>query len=133
MKETFDTSYFDEIFLEDFDNINQFNFIWLHIIKYFYSTNDPCYGYFLGKDSNGVNNIKLYFPKRNKDKGSVLERYYKSFLHAIDGIIYAAKYEHNIIIIICATILVVVLSLIFIKRSGLYGFCYASIIANLSL
>lgn len=52
-------------------------------------------------------------PKRNKDKGSVLERYYKSFLHAIDGIIYAAKYEHNIIIIICATILVVVLSFIF--------------------
>ncbi len=39
LKETFDTSYFDEIFLEDFDNINQFNFIWLHIIKYFYSTN----------------------------------------------------------------------------------------------
>ena len=39
MKEIFDTSYFDEIFLEDFDNINQFNFIWLHIIKYFYSTN----------------------------------------------------------------------------------------------
>ena len=28
-------------------------------------------------------------------------------------------------------VLVVVLSLIFIKRSGLYGFCYASIIANL--
>ena len=52
-------------------------------------------------------------PKRNKDKGSVLERYYKSFLHAIDGIIYAAKYEHNIIIIICATVLVVVLSFIF--------------------
>ena len=42
-------------------------------------------------------------PKRNKDKGSVLERYYKSFLHAIDGIIYAAKYEHNIIIIMSLT------------------------------
>ena len=35
-------------------------------------------------------------PKRNKDTGSALERYYKSFLHAIDGIIYATKYEHNI-------------------------------------
>ena len=39
-------------------------------------------------------------PKRNKDTGSALERYYKSFLHAIDGILYATKYEHNIIIII---------------------------------
>lgn len=52
-------------------------------------------------------------PKRNKDTGSVLERYYKSFLHAIDGIIYATKYEHNIIIIICATIFAISCGLIF--------------------
>lgn len=36
---------------------------------------------------------------RNKDKGTALMRYYKSFLHAIDGIVYAFKYEHNMIII----------------------------------
>ena len=52
-------------------------------------------------------------PKRNKDTGSALERYYKSFLHAIDGIIYATKYEHNIIIIICATIFAISCGLIF--------------------
>ena len=51
-------------------------------------------------------------PKRNKDTGSVIARYGKSFLHAVDGIIYAAKYEHNIIIIICATILVFILALL---------------------
>ena len=50
-------------------------------------------------------------PKRNKDTGSALERYYKSFLHAIDGIVYATKYEHNIIIIICATIFAISLTI----------------------
>ena len=34
--------------------------------KYYYNTNDPCYGYLLGKDRNGINNIKLYFPKRDR-------------------------------------------------------------------
>ena len=49
--------------------------------------------------------------ERNKDKGSILIRYVKSFKHACDGIIYACKYEHNIIIMICATILVTILGL----------------------
>lgn len=43
-------------------------------------------------------------PKRNKDTGTALERYWKSFNHAIDGIFYCIKYEHNMIIIILATI-----------------------------
>lgn len=34
--------------------------------KYFYDKSDPCYAYILGRDSNGIHNIKLYFPKRNK-------------------------------------------------------------------
>lgn len=34
--------------------------------KYYYSNQDPCYGYLLGKDRNGINNIKLYFPNRSK-------------------------------------------------------------------
>ena len=41
---------------------------------------------------------------RNKDKGNFLERYLKSFCHAVDGIIYAIKYEHNMIIILSAMI-----------------------------
>ncbi len=52
-------------------------------------------------------------PKRNKDTGNALERYGKSFLHAIDGFIYCLKYEHNMIIILSATILVVACGLYF--------------------
>ena len=50
---------------------------------------------------------------RNKDKGNALERYYKSLMHAIDGIIYAIKYEHNMIIILCAAIVAVISGLVF--------------------
>ena len=53
-------------------------------------------------------------PKRNKDEGTTLERYYKSFKHAVDGIFYCLKYEHNMIIILIATVIAIV--------SGLY-FC----------
>lgn len=42
--------------------------------------------------------------KRRKDNGSCVERYKKSFLHALDGIKYAVKYEHNFVIIILAII-----------------------------
>lgn len=35
--------------------------------KYYYDNKDPCYGYLLGKDKSGILNIKLYFPKRNKN------------------------------------------------------------------
>lgn len=52
-------------------------------------------------------------PKRNKHDGTVLERYMKSFFHAIDGIMYCVKYEHNIIIILIATILAVIFGIIF--------------------
>ena len=52
-------------------------------------------------------------PKRNKDTGNWVERYWKSFNHAIDGIIYTLKYEHNMIIIFVATIIVVGLSFYF--------------------
>lgn len=52
-------------------------------------------------------------PKRNKDSGTALERYGKSFLHAIDGIIYCIKYEHNVIIILAATIFATALGMFF--------------------
>ena len=41
---------------------------------------------------------------RNKDTGNFLVRYYKSFCHAIDGFFYAAICEHNMAIIIVATL-----------------------------
>ena len=46
--------------------------------------------------------------KRNKDKGNFIERYIKSFFHACNGLIYGIKYEHNIIIMIIATIVVTI-------------------------
>lgn len=52
-------------------------------------------------------------PKRIKDEGNFIERYWKSFCHAIDGIIYCIKYEHNMIIIILSAILVTILGFVF--------------------
>ena len=57
--------------------------------------------------------IKKKTPVRNKETGTPMERYWKSFNHAIDGIIYCIKYEHNMIVILFATILVVVFGLEF--------------------
>ena len=45
---------------------------------------------------------------RNKDEGTPMVRYKKSFFHAIDGIIYTIKEEHNMIIIIPSAILAVI-------------------------
>jgi len=50
--------------------------------------------------------------KRNKHTGTRLERYKKSFINALEGIIYVTRYEHNMIIIICMMMLVTILGLI---------------------
>lgn len=60
---------------------------------------------------------------RNKDKGSFLERYKKSFFHAIDGIVYAIRYEQNMIIIMLATLCVVVLGRILNISATEWLFC----------
>ena len=52
-------------------------------------------------------------PKRNKDEGTMVERYEKSFFHAIDGIIYCLRYEHNMIIILIAIIAVTIAGFVF--------------------
>ncbi len=52
-------------------------------------------------------------PKRIKDEGNFLERYWKSFCHAVDGILYCIRYEHNMIIIIIAAIVVTILGFVF--------------------
>lgn len=44
---------------------------------------------------------------RNKDSGNFITRKIKSFFHAISGINYAIRYEHNMIVIIVATIVTV--------------------------
>lgn len=50
--------------------------------------------------------------KRKKDTGSFIERYIKSFNHAVDGIIYAIEEEHNILIMMLATLVSLILSFI---------------------
>lgn len=60
---------------------------------------------------------------RNKDTGTRLERYIKSFFHAIDGFIYALKYEHNMIIILICAILTFAAGLVFKISSTEWLFC----------
>lgn len=48
--------------------------------------------------------------KRNKDTGNFLVRYIKSFKHAVDGIIYAIENEHNVLIMMVATLVALALS-----------------------
>ena len=84
--------------------------------KYFYSTNDPCYGYFLGKDSNSVNNIKLYFPKRNKD----ITRFITNCNH-LEGIYNLDRNDYNIIVITKSTKDRVSIGSAIMKNLFLYG------------
>lgn len=66
-------------------------------------------------------------PKRNKEEGSALERYKKSFIHAVEGIIYCLRYEHNMIIILSAAIIVTILGFCFQITSGEWLFVISMI------
>lgn len=48
--------------------------------------------------------------KRKKDTGNFLVRYRKSFRHAVDGMVYAIENEHNILIMMIATFVVLIAS-----------------------
>ena len=66
--------------------------------KYFYNPTDPCYGYVLGKDKHGIYNIKLYFPKRDKN--------YTKFItnsNHLEGIYNLDRNDYNIIILTKST------------------------------
>lgn len=52
-------------------------------------------------------------PKRNKETGNIFERYWKSFIHAIDGFLYCLKFEHNMIIILTAIIVTTIAGFFF--------------------
>lgn len=60
---------------------------------------------------------------RNKDTGSPLERYYKSFFHAIDGMTYTICCEHNMIIILVASILTILLGFLLKISTPEWLFC----------
>lgn len=60
---------------------------------------------------------------RNKDSGSAWTRYQKSFFHAIDGIVYAIRYEHNMIIIFICSVLVLILGMLLNLSPQEWLFC----------
>lgn len=60
---------------------------------------------------------------RNKDKGNFLVRYIKSFFHALDGIQYAIVYEHNMLIIVTAIIVVTIAGFYFNLSDYEWLFC----------
>lgn len=68
--------------------------------KYYYDNDrrDPCYAYVLGKDSNNIYNIKLYFPKRQK--GTVR---FITNSNIIEGLITMGKDKYDYIIITKST------------------------------
>lgn len=66
--------------------------------KYYYNTNDPCYGYLLGQDRNGIYNIKLYFPKRDKGHTKFITN-----CNHLEGIYNLDKNNYDIIVITKST------------------------------
>ena len=66
--------------------------------KYYYNEEDPCYAYYLGKDKNGINNIKLYFPKRTKSQN----RFITNCNH-LEGILSLNSENYDFIIITKST------------------------------
>jgi len=64
---------------------------------------------------------------RNKDTGTVLGKYIKSFGHALSGIWYALKYEHNMIIIFMAAVVVVAAGFYFNLNAYEWLFCIMAI------
>ncbi len=60
---------------------------------------------------------------RNKDTGTAIERYFKSFLHAVDGIIYSIMCEHNMIIIIVAALFTTMAGVYFSLNAYEWLFC----------
>ena len=75
-----------------------------------------------------MNKVKIV---RNKDRGTTLERYKKSFFHAIDGFVYSFKFEHNIIIILLAALLVTIFGFIF--KISIFEWLFCIIIIGLIL
>ena len=66
--------------------------------KYYYKTNDPCYGYNLGQDRNGVYSIKLYFPNRKHSS----TRFITNCNH-LEGIYNLDKNDYDYIVITKST------------------------------
>lgn len=64
--------------------------------KYTYRNNDPAYGYILGLDQNGIYNIEIYHPLRDRSKGEVK---FITNTSCIAGLLSLNKDNYDIIII----------------------------------
>ncbi len=64
---------------------------------------------------------------RNKDQGNFFIRYVKSFCHALNGLWYALRYEHNMYIILLATIVVISAGFYFQISTVEWLFCIVAI------
>lgn len=84
--------------------------------KYYYTPDDPCYGYVLGKDRSGIYNIKLYFPKRNKS----VTRFITNCNH-LEGIYNLDRNDYDIIVITKSTKDRVCIGAAIKRISSLYG------------
>lgn len=66
--------------------------------RYYYDKNDPCYGYYLGKDKNNIDSIKLYFPRRKHS----MTRFITNCNH-LEGIYGLDRNDYDIIVITKST------------------------------
>lgn len=65
--------------------------------NYFYEEHDPCYAYVLGKDSNNITLIKLYFPLRKRYRGQIK---FVTNCNIIEGLLNIDKFvEYDYIVI----------------------------------
>jgi hypothetical protein len=63
--------------------------------KYKYSYKDPCYAYYLGTTNKGINNIKLYFPLRDRHK----ELKFITNSNCLEGLPNLELFDYDIILI----------------------------------
>lgn len=96
--------------------------------KYFYNNNDPCYAYYLGKDKNGINNIKLYFPNRNKN----VTRFITNCNH-LEGIYNLDKSNYDIIVLTKSTKDRLSIGCTIKRLSSLYGELNKNIIGVINI
>jgi hypothetical protein len=60
--------FFDTVEYCTYFDIHPCSYVWVNGNRFNCSKTDPCYAYYFGKDENGIDEFKLYFPKRKEDR-----------------------------------------------------------------
>lgn len=63
--------------------------------KYYYKEKDPCYAYILGQNRKGINLIKLYFPKRDRER----ELKFVTNCNVLEGLLNLELFNYDYILI----------------------------------